>query len=179
MTLPASIRVNIGAPFPSLVKGSGLVAISKANGIWTVALNFAAVQKSPVVPDPANTYVLVWNALTGVYTLVPMSNVSQQKITRILTGVAPFNSPYAAQPSDDVLIVKQGAANPFAITVDWSQRTTPLKIVSGDTVANFANITITPKAGQTQLTVVNGPVLIVNAGGSVVLTPLPDGSGAY
>lgn len=73
MTLPANIRVNIGAPFPSLVKGGGLVAISKKNGIWTVSINFGGVAITPVVPDPANTYVPAWNALTGVVSMVPIA----------------------------------------------------------------------------------------------------------
>jgi hypothetical protein len=175
MTLPANIRVNIGAPFPSLVKGGGLVSIQKANGIWTVSLNFAAVQKSATVPDPANTYVLVWNALTSVFTLMPMGNVSTNKSVRIIATPGP----QAAQPADDVIIIKQAVAAPFVLTVDWSQRTKPLMVVDGKGDAGVNNITITPAAGQTQLATVNFSYVIAGNGGNVVLTPLPDGSGAY
>jgi hypothetical protein len=39
MTLPANIRVNTLVPFPALVLGSGPIAVSKNNGIWTITFN--------------------------------------------------------------------------------------------------------------------------------------------
>lgn len=178
MTLPANIRVNIGAPFPSLVKGGGLVAIAKNNGIWTVSLNFGAVAKSATVPDPANTYVPAWNALTGVVVMVPMGNVeSNNVVTKVGGGGGQPVSPYAALPTDDVILVY---AVPFTVTVDWSARTKPLRIVDQSAAASVANpISITPKAGQTQMATVNYSATIDGNGGSISLTPLPDGSGAY
>lgn len=179
MTLPANIRVNLGAPFPALVKGAGIIGVAKRNGIWTVSLNFGALAKTPIVADPANTYVPAWNALTGVVTMVPMAGVNASKVTKILTGAGAFTSPYAALPGDDVLIVKQAAGAPFTITVDWSLRAKPLRIVDGKGDALANNITITPAAGQTQLAIVNYSYVIDGNGGSVNLTPLPDGTGAY
>jgi hypothetical protein len=179
MTLPANIRVNMGAPFPALVKGAGPIAISKQNGIWTVSLNFAAVGQAQTVPDPANTYVLVWNALTGVFTLVLMSSVSGNKVVKTLTGVGALASPYAALPTDEVLIVKQAAGAAFTITVDWSQRLKPLRIVDGKGDALVNNITITPAAGQSQMASLNYSYVIDGNGGSITLTPLPDNTGAY
>lgn len=176
MSLPANIRVNMGAPFPALVKGSGLIAIAKNNGIWTVSLNFSAIAQAQGLPDPANSYVLVWNALTGVSTLIPIGTVPViGRVVKTLTAPGP----YAALPTDDVLIVKQLVAAPFTITVDWSARSKPLRIVDGKGDANVNNITITPKAGQSQLAIVNYSYTIDGAGASIFLTPLPDGSGAY
>lgn len=179
MSLPANIRINTAAPFPAIVKGSGVIAINKVNGIWTVGLVFGALVQNQNVADPVNSYFLIWNALTGVFSLVSLNAVQTSKVTKILTGAAGLASPYAALPTDQVLIVKQAAANPFTITVDWSQRKQPLTVVAGDTVANFANITITPAAGQTQMATVNYSYVIDSSGGSVTLTPLPDGTGAY
>lgn len=175
MTLPANIRVNLAAPFPSIIKGSGPIAIAKRNGIWTVSLNFAGFGTAQSVPDPANTYTLVWNALTGVFTLIPISQVASNKVVKILTAAGP----YAAQPNDEVLIIKQAVAAAFTVTVDWSARAKPLRIVDGKGDANVNNITITPAAGQTQMATVNYSYVIDGAGGSITLTPLPDGSGAY
>lgn len=174
MTLPANIRVNIGAPFPAQVKGApaGLVAIAKQNGIWTVSLNYGAVAQSPVIADPANTVILVYNTVTGVYTIVPVAQASASKKIVTLNAAGP----YPAQPADDVILVK---FTPMAITVDWSLRSKPLRVVDakGDSSAN--NITITPSVGQTQLAQVNYVYTIDNNGGSIILTPLPDGTGAY
>lgn len=175
MTLPANIRVNQSAPFPATVKGAGPIGIVKRNGIWTVTLNFGALGILANVPDPANTYVLTWNALTGVFALIAVAAIGGQKVERILTAPGP----YAALPGDDVLIVKQIVAAAFTITVDWSVRTKPLTIVDGKGDAAANNITITPAAGQTQMASVNFSYIIDGNGGSITLTPLPDNSGAY
>jgi len=176
MTLPANIRINASAPFPALVKGSGPIAISKQNGIWTVALNPGAVALVQVVPDPANTYVLTWNALTGAFASLALGAVvNAGKVVKTLVAAGP----YAALPTDDVLIVKQAVGAAFTVTVDWSQRSKPLRVVDGKGDAAVNNITITPAAGQTQLAVVNFSYVIDGNGGSITLTPLPDGSGAY
>jgi len=179
MSLPANIRVNLSAPFPSIVRGGGGIAVAKINGVWTVSLNFAQLGTAPGVADPANTYVLTYNVLTGVITFIPMSAVAANKVVKILTGVGPLASPYAALPTDEVLIVKQAAGAPFTVTVDWSQRTKPLRVVDGKGDAQVNNISITPAAGQSQLAIVNFTYKIIGNGGSIILTPLPDGSGAY
>ncbi|MDI1265587.1 MAG: hypothetical protein PS018_20260 [bacterium] len=180
MTLPANIRVNAAAPFPAQVKGAGLIVISKTNGVWTVQTNFAALAKTPIVADPANTYVLAWNAITNAVSMVPISTIaSAAKITKVLTGVGVYASPYAALPTDDVLIVKQAVGAPFTITVDWSQRVNPLMIADGKGDAEVNKITVTPSVGQSQLAVVNYSCIIESNGGNIRLTPLPDGSGAY
>jgi hypothetical protein len=175
MTLPANIRVNASVPFPATVKGSGVISIAKLNNIWTISLNFAALGISPVALDPANSYVLIWNAVTNTFALIPLSAVFSSKVTKILTAAGP----YAALPTDEVLIVKQTVAAAFTVTVDWSARTKPLRVVDGKGDAAFNNITITPVAGQTQLATVNYSYVIDGNGGSITLTPLPDNSGAY
>jgi hypothetical protein len=94
-----------------------------------------------------------------------------------ITTLGAGQSPYAAQPTDGTLLI---TAVPFTVTVDWSARTTPLRIVDQSGAASPANpITITPKAGQTQLALLNFSYLIDGPGGSIILTPLLNGSGAY
>jgi hypothetical protein len=65
------------------------------------------------------------------------------------------------------------------VTVDWSGRTKPLRVTDGKGDAAVNNIRITPGAGQTQLAQVNFTYVINGGGGSIILTPLPDGTGAY
>jgi hypothetical protein len=176
MSQPANIRVATSVPFPAQVKGSGVVSIAKANGVWTVSLNFAGLLPAvPAVPNPATTYVLAWDSSSATFYLVQLAQASSNKVVRILTAPGP----YAALPNDDVLIVNQLAAAAFNITVDWSARAKPLTIVDGKGDANANNITITPVAGQTQLALVNYVYTIDGNGGSITLTPLPGGTGAY
>lgn len=176
MSLPANVRVATSVPFPAQVKGSGVVAIAKANGVWTVSLNFNALLPAvAAVPNPATTSALLWDSTTGAFYLMPIGYVSNNKVVQVLTAAGP----YAANANDDVLIIKQAVAAPFTVTVDWSARTKPLRIVDGKGDASVNNITITPAVGQTQLAIVNYSYVIDGNGGSIVLTPLPDGTGAY
>ena len=177
MTLPANVRVNTSAPFPATVKGSGLVAISKVGNIWTVSINFGGLAQTQAVADPANTYVLAWNALTGVAVMLQIGSVTANKVVKDLGGGGQPASPYAAQPNDDVLLVH---AVPFTVTVNWALRVKPLTIVDQTGAASVAApITITPSAGQTQMASVNYSYKIDGNGGNITLTPLPDASGAY
>ena len=58
MALPANIRVNVRAPFPVRVVGSGLITVTKANGIWTIGLQPGAI----VDPKPAAASVVGFRA---------------------------------------------------------------------------------------------------------------------
>jgi hypothetical protein len=170
--LPYNLRVDTKVNFPSLVAGASGIKITKSNGIWTVKLDFNSFQQLTTIPDPANTYVMAYNVLTGVASLVQVSAVVSAKSIITLTS----GSAYTAQPSDEVILVK---SLPMAITVDWSARTKALRVVDALGSASANNITITPKAGQTQMASVNYVYRIDGNGGSITLTPLPDGSGAY
>lgn len=174
-SLPYNIRVNVNVPFPALVAGANGIKVTKQNGIWTIAADYTAFSQNSSVADPVNSFTLVWNALTGVFTLVQISAVSNLKVVKTLNAAGP----YSALPTDDVLIVNQTAGAPFTVNVDWSTRTKPLRVVDGKGDAATNNITITPAAGQTQLASVNYSYIIDGNGGSITLTPLPNGTGAY
>lgn len=174
MGLPYNLRVNVNVPFPALVAGGPAIDVIKQNGIWTLSLDYGEFVPSPTIADPANSYVLVWNAISGLFTLAPASAISGSKVTQTLFTA---DSPYTAQPNDEVLLIKNV---PFTVNVDWSTRTKPLRTVDQSNAASVATpISITPATGQTQLASVNYTYLIDGAGGSITLTPLPDGSGAY
>lgn len=176
-SLPYNLRVNVNVPFPALVAGSTGVKLTKSNGIWTVALDYTAFvqSSSPTISDPSNTYTLVWNIVSGIFTLIPISSVPNSKVVKTLTAAGP----YTAQPTDDVLIVNQTVGAAFTVNIDWSARFKPLRIVDGKGDALTNNITITPAAGQTQLGALNYSYIIDGNGGSITLTPLPAGTGAY
>lgn len=174
-SLPYNLKVNVNVPFPALVAGANGIKVTKSNGIWTIAADYTAFSQASVITDPANSYVLTWNAVSGLYVLVPASAVSQSKVVKTLTAAGP----YTALPTDEVLIIKQTVGAAMTINVDWSQRTKALRVVDGKGDAATNNITITPAAGQTQLASANYSYVIDGNGGSITLTPLPDGSGAY
>jgi hypothetical protein len=174
-SLPYNVRVNVSVPFPALVAGAAGIRVTKSSGIWTIAPDYTVFPQSTSVSDSANSYVLIWNSVSGLFTLVPGSAMAATKIVQTLTAAGP----YAALPSDDVLIIKQTVGAPFTVNVDWANRGKPLRVVDGKGDAAANNITITPAAGQTQLAAVNFSYVIDGNGGSITLTPLPDGTGAY
>src|SRR5262249_55524020 len=78
MTLPANIRVNVGAPFPAVVKGTAGIAIQKANGIWTLGLGYPqlGIQNAPTLLHLSSNYVALYDSIAKTYFLVSMSAVS-------------------------------------------------------------------------------------------------------
>ena len=49
MSLPANIRVNVRAPFPSRVSGSGFITVAKSNGKWTIAPDYTILSPSNAI----------------------------------------------------------------------------------------------------------------------------------
>lgn len=175
MSFPANIRVNVQAPFPSIAKGSGGIGIQKIGGVWTVSLDFSTYINQLSVPDPTTTYALVWDSNTNNYTAISLSAIAGLSSVKIIK----IPGPYTVLPTDRVIIIKQDAPAAFTVNVDWASRSAPLRVVDGLGDASSHNISIVPIAGQTQLSKLNYTYVIDQDGGSVTLTPLPDGSGAY
>jgi hypothetical protein len=119
------------------------------------------------------SYVLATPALWGQVISASGGALNYITISAFGTGS------YAAQPADDVILIRAGVAAPFTINVNWAARTKKLTVVDSGVGALANNISVTPAAGQTQMSVLNYTYLIDSNGGSITLTPLPDGSGAY
>jgi hypothetical protein len=74
--MPANVRISAQFPFPSGVAGTTPIAITKANGIWSVALPLDALAtQNPSGGSLTTDYVLVWDSLTGTYFKMPVSNI--------------------------------------------------------------------------------------------------------
>ena len=77
MTLPANLRVNVGAPFPSIIKASAPITIAKANGIWTVGYSIANLGiEQPTILQQQTDYLTVWDSVAGNFFRVPLSSVA-------------------------------------------------------------------------------------------------------
>lgn len=84
MALPASIRVNVSAPFPTLVQGSGPITLTKTNGVWTFGLSFAVFPTTNPPVDPTAYQALVYNPSTGIYSVLTLAAI----FSSITTGGA-------------------------------------------------------------------------------------------
>lgn len=150
MTLPANIRVNIAAPFPSLVKGSGPVTIAKHNGIWTVGFTIANLAAAAANTDPTTIQVLLYNTVLNTFQKATIASLlaSTPLVSPTLIGIA--QSPYLAQLNDSILYVDtSGGAVVINLQTAASRILRPLTIkdVSGN--ANANNITINPNGAET------------------------------
>jgi len=152
MTLPANIRVNIGAPFPSLVKGSGPVTISKQNGIWTVGFSVTNIGAMPINVNPATIDILVWNTINNSFQIATLSQVVT--FENAPTKISSVNSPYSPLLTDTYLYVDT-STGPVEIDLKTSASrngvTLKIKDTTGHAAAN--NITIKPVGGGAPETV--------------------------
>lgn len=97
------------------------------------------------------------------------------RVQRVVTAAGAIT----ALSTDDIIIVKKTVGAATTVNVNWADRNRPLTIVDGLGDANTNNITIVPTTGQTQYAIANNSVIIDGNGGSVTLTPLADGTGAF
>ena len=118
MSLPANIRVNTSAPFPSLVTASGPVTLAKANGIWKIGLSVAMLGVENV-PNPATTYLLLYDSVVGNWFKIPLSSlpITGARVQRSITGAG--NLPIAS--TDQILNVNAAVPGliitiPLAVT---------------------------------------------------------------
>jgi hypothetical protein len=74
MTLPINIKVRVLPRFPANVVGRTGIAVSKVNGVYYFDLNYPSVPIAPTVPTGTVPYTLMWDSVSGTYTLIPLSS---------------------------------------------------------------------------------------------------------
>lgn len=162
MTLPANIRVNIGAPFPSLVKGSGPVTISKQNGIWTVGFTIANLAGVPGGTDPATLLLFLYNTVNQTFQQMSVASLLASLAINPTT-ITPAQSPYVPLITDSVLYVNT-TTGPVTInlTTAAARLNRPLSIKDIGGIASQAghNISINPSGAET---IEGGAQLVINA----------------
>lgn len=174
MSLPSNIRVNVGAPFPSQVSGAAFVAVTKANGIWTIAPNYALLGASPSI-SPTQVFV-VFDPATGLYSL---TNMGWENSYRTITAPGDV----AVASTDLVILLNKtvGAATAIDLPASSSRNGLPVtaKDLKGD--SNLNNITFVPASGETidgfsaAAAAANGAAVIATDYGKKTLFPLTSG----
>lgn len=179
MTLPANIRVNVRAPFPSRAQGSAFIQVAKANGVYTIKPDYTVLVQNPGVD--ANQIVALQDKVTGVWSYVSaLAFISGAANSyRVVSSVGTF----AVQPADVVILLQKASsgASTANLPTSASRGGVPftIKDLTGD--ANTNNITIVPAAGETidglsaSAAVTAGVALIDTDYGSRTLYPLLSG----
>jgi hypothetical protein len=170
MTLPANVRVNVAAPFPAIVKGSGAISIAKANGIWTIGIGFSqlATQFPPSANYPTD-YLLVWDSIAQTFFTVPLSGlVGGNRVQRSVTA-----GPVTVLPTDQILNLNLGSS--LTITLPSYLTRAGLPITFKDVGRQAGAFPQTIAALGAETIDGNASVSLNTNGQSITLVPANDG----
>lgn len=148
MSLPANLRVNVGAPFPSLVKATGPVSLAKANGIWSIGLSITGLGVLTSGFDPTTVEIPVYNTFTQSWQQATLQQlVAGGTLQRLVTAAGSI----LVQPNDRVILVKQAvpAAVNVVLPAAGSRSGVPLTVKDLGGVAFANNITLVPNGVET------------------------------
>jgi hypothetical protein len=172
MTLPANIRVNVGAPFPALVKATAGIALGRANGIWTLGLAYSqfGIQAPPPATNYPTDYVLIWDAVAQTYFRVPLTSlgIGGERSQRSVTA-----GPVTIQANDQILHCNIGSPQTVHLPPAITRNGVPLLFKDVGMQAAANNITVVPASGET----IDGfsSVALVQNGQALQVTPANDG----
>jgi hypothetical protein len=87
MSLPASIRVNVRAPFPAQVSGAAFVTVNKNNGIFTIGASYTQLAPLLVASDLPASLIAIYDPATKQFNSVTAGQIISSSITsyRIVT----------------------------------------------------------------------------------------------
>jgi hypothetical protein len=148
MTVPENVRINLSAPFPTQVQGSGPVTISKQLGVWTVGFSTTKLGALSLNLDPTTITFLVYSSGTGTFYNITLAALSGQFFaTRVVTAAG--NIPVT--PSDRVLLVAQTVPQAAYVILPAaaSRNGTPLTIKDLAGVAAGFPLTLLPNGAET------------------------------
>lgn len=167
MTLPPNIRVNVGVPFPALVLGAGPVSLTKANGVWTVGLDFR--QLGDGVPGETTVFVFQ-DTVTGAFFKTTVIGAGGGRTQRSVT-----TSPTAVLDTDSILNVNSATPVDITLPLASSRAGRALTIKDVGPHASAANITISSSFGE----LIDGLTTFVinNDRAAVTLVPFNDAVG--
>lgn len=181
MTQPANVRVNIAAPFPSLVKGVGFLVISKIKGIWTLEPAYQKLAQIFAFADPTTKLVVLYDTLTKAYNTISLATFAASGLNsyRIVTAAGDVN----VAPGDVVILMNKlvGAATNINLPASAARNGLPLKVKDLKYDANANNITFVPFDGETidgfsgAAAAANGVAVIDINGDDKTLNPLVNG----
>ena len=147
MSLPANIRVNVRAPFPTQVASTSFITVSKANGIWTIAPNYLNLAENPGLT--ATQVFALQDTVTGLWSYMSAQLLIASALSnyRTVTTVGVVN--FLA--TDTILLLKKSSSGASTVNLPLaaSRGGVPVTVkdLTGD--ANTNNITLVPAGSDT------------------------------
>ncbi len=147
MSLPANIRVNVRAPFPTRVQGSAFISVSKANGVWTISPNYLTLAQNINV-SPTQVIALQ-DEITGVWSFIGAALFASSALSsyRVVTTAGAVT----ILSTDLVILLEKSPSGASTINLPASATRAgapiTVKDLTGD--ANTNNVTFVPFTGET------------------------------
>jgi hypothetical protein len=175
MALPANIRVNVSAPFPALVKGSGVITLAKANGIWTIGLTYNQLGvQTPPVPNYPTDYVLVYDSVAQTYFKMPLSGLPiPGRPQRSVTA-----GPVVIAGADQILNLNLGASLVITLPSYLIRQGVPLTFTDASKNAGAVFYAQTIAAAIGEKIDANASIPLNVPGQTITLMPFNDGVNA-
>lgn len=143
MTLPANIRVQTPVPFPALVTGSGVITVTKVNGVWTVGFNISNLNAQvPPLLNYATDYILVWDSVAQSFFRMTLSGL--MNLTRTQRNVTGSGA-IAVLSTDMIINLSISGAATISLPAYGSRNGNPITIKdAAGTLSGTVTVTITP-----------------------------------
>ena len=172
MASPVNIRVATQLPFPPLVVGGAPVKVTKANGIWTIALDVHDLTTHvPSVADLGQEFWIVWDDVRDTYFKVPLSTlgIGGSRLQRSATA-----SPIVVASNDQIINFNINSGSPTCtIPAAATRNGVPLTFKDSGGHAAAHNLTFSFTGGETADGLAN-PAITTNFG-EMTFTPYNDG----
>ena len=154
MTLLPKVKLKTVVAFPATAIGRTGIDVAKQNGNFYIDLAFGDFAPPvPGIPDPDNQNVLLWNKLSGLYTLTPIAFLGGGGGT----GGNPAEPIIITNPSAVIaggvsaVAIRKTAPTTTALTLPsvFVQGGVPINIVDWSSSVTNHDITITPSGSET------------------------------
>jgi len=174
MTLPAHLRVNVGAPFPAVTKATVPITIAKANGIWVVGYSIANLAtEQPSILQQQTDFITVWDSIVGNFFRVPLSSFASGGIGGSGTQRSVTAGPVVIVDSDRILNLNLSGSLTITLPGFASRNGVPLTFKDVGRMATANPLTIAAAAGETIDG--NASIALNTNAQSITLVPANDG----
>lgn len=172
MTNLPALKLKSLVNFPANAFGGTGITVAKQSGAFYVNIDYSRFVPVLSLPqsDLPNLYTLLWNALTGIYELAPISLVAQ---IGTFGNTVVVTTPGAVMVglNDGVISIKKSVPSPTQVNLPLAiNKNGPVRVTDTAMNASANNITITPTSPET----INGlpSWTIAGDGAGVTLFPL-------
>lgn len=149
MSLPANILVVVGAPFPARVQGAGFIALSKANGIWTIRPDYTVLAPLLTLAELPSSLIAIYDPATGQFNSITAAQLggSGSSIYRMVTAAGDV----AITGNDFVILMNKTvpAATNINLPASIGRNGVPVTVKDYGGIALANPITFVVAAGET------------------------------